>query len=163
MLRGVGRSLEGKQAVVAVVEGDSEALVEGEALAPHLGVEALDLDGSMDEPQRAPRRVEGAVAEELLELQNVPVGDRRELLLKQQHLPVGGELALEPAPRDVPERLGEGAEVVHEPETVDHRIDDAWTAEVDRARGARVDDAGPAVECDRVAVWQLRHPGDSTP
>ena len=75
------------------------------------------------EAQRAAGRVERAVAEELLELQQVPLGDGVELALEEQHLPVRAHLLLAAAAADVAERLREGGDVVDHPEAVHHRID----------------------------------------
>ena len=149
-----------QQPVVAEVEGDAQALVERESLLAHLGVEALDLHGRADEAQSAARRVERAVAEELLELEEVPLGDRLQLALEQQHLPVGVDLFLPAAAADVAQGLGEVGDVVDEAEAVDHRIDDAGPAEVERPRRARVVRGRPLVGRHHLAVGCRVHPDD---
>src|SRR5207253_2933529 len=128
----VGGGLHRQEAVVAEVDRDAQALVEDEAFALHLGVEALDLARGADEAQRAARGVEGAVAEELLELEEVALGDGFETALKAEHLPVRAHLLLASAAADVAEGFGERGDVVDQAEAMDDGIDDAAAAEIHR-------------------------------
>src|SRR5438477_13092169 len=104
-LRSAAGGLHRQEAVVAVVDGDAEPLVERKAFAAHLGVEALDLDRGAHESQRAAGGVERAVAEELLEDQAVPLPDRVELALEQHHLAIRADFGLLPAAPQIAERL----------------------------------------------------------
>ena len=158
-----GCAAHGQEAVVTVVEGDAQSLVEGEALLLHLRVKALNLHGAAHQAQRAPGGVERAVAEILLELQAMPLGDRLQLALKEKHLPVRVDLFLASAATDVSEGFGEIGDVVDEPEAVDHRIENALQPEVERARGARILHGRPLVRGDHLSVRRGIHPDDGSP
>src|ERR1043165_9185259 len=132
----VERDLHRQQSVVAVVESDAHSFVECESVVARLRVVGLNLDRCLQDAHRAARRIERAVAEELLELEAVALGDFAELALEVEHLFVRRLLFLFACARELAERLRERRDVVDEAEAIDDRLDDAAAAAGYWAEGA---------------------------
>ena len=151
-----------QQSVVAVVDGNPDALVEGKAAVSELVVGKLDLAGGGKHPQRPAGGVETTIAEKLLEDEPVVAADLLEPILEDVHELQGLFLGHPSFFSHLLEDRREVGQIVDQTETTHRGVDHAGSGEVERP-GSRCDGAAHRRLEEHELIVPVRHHDDAPP